>query len=61
MHLRRDASSWLTCWAGRVSPKGALARVLAVSIGGVGILFTGLVAAIGVQALNATLHIQRPR
>jgi Ion channel len=52
--------SGMTIGYGDLAPKGALARVLAVSIGCVGILFAGLVAAIGVQALNATLQQQSP-
>jgi len=51
--------SGMTIGYGDLAPKGVLARVLAVSIGCVGILFAGLVAAIGVQALNATLQAQR--
>ena len=52
--------SGMTIGYGDLAPKGALARVLAVGIGFVGILFAGLVAAVGVQALNATLQAKRP-
>jgi hypothetical protein len=51
--------SGMTIGYGDLAPKGTLARILAVSIGVVGILFAGLVAAVGVQALNATLQGQR--
>jgi Ion channel len=46
--------SGMTIGYGDLAPKGTVARILAVSIGFVGILFAGLVAAVGVQALNAT-------
>jgi len=51
--------SGMTIGYGDLAPKGTVARVLAVSIGFVGILFAGLVAAVGVQALNATLQAQK--
>jgi hypothetical protein len=41
---------------GDLVPKAALARVLAISIGLLGILLGGLVAAVGVQALLAALR-----
>jgi Ion channel len=47
--------SGLTIGYGDLVPKGALSRVLAISIGLTGILLAGLVAAVGVQALNAAL------
>jgi len=45
--------SGLTIGYGDLVPKAPLARVLAISIGVTGILLAGLVAAVGVQALNA--------
>jgi hypothetical protein len=45
--------SGLTIGYGDLVPKGPLARMLAVTIGFTGILFTALVAAVGVQALHA--------
>jgi hypothetical protein len=42
----------LTIGYGDLVPKAPLARVLAVSIGFTGVLLTGLVAAVGVQALQ---------
>jgi Ion channel len=45
--------SGLTIGYGDLVPKAPLARMLAVAIGMIGILMTGLVAAIGVQALLA--------
>jgi hypothetical protein len=48
--------SGLTIGYGDLVPKAPLARVLAVSIGLTGILLAGLVAAVGVQALQAALH-----
>ena len=45
--------SGLTIGYGDLAPKTHLARALAVMIGMTGILLTGLVAAIGVQALLA--------
>jgi hypothetical protein len=45
--------SGLTIGYGDLVPKAPLARMLAVAIGMTGILMTGLVAAIGVQALLA--------
>lgn len=46
--------SGLTIGYGDLAPKGGLARVLAISIGFTGILLGGLVAAVGVQALQST-------
>ena len=51
--------SGLTIGYGDLAPKGGLARVLAVSIGFTGILLGGLVAAVGVQALQSTAQAQR--
>ena len=51
--------SGLTIGYGDVVPSGPVARVLAIAIGFTGILLAGLVAAVGVQALNATLQAQR--
>lgn len=48
--------SGLTIGYGDLVPKSPLARVLAISIGLTGILLAGLVAAVGVQALQAALH-----
>lgn len=48
--------SGLTIGYGDLVPKAPLARVLAISIGLTGILLAGLVAAIGVQALQAALQ-----
>jgi hypothetical protein len=48
--------SGLTIGYGDLVPKGPLARMLAVTIGFTGILLTGLVAAVGVQALQAALR-----
>ena len=48
--------SGLTIGYGDLVPKAPLARVLAISIGLTGILLAGLVAAVGVQALQAALH-----
>ena len=47
--------SGLTIGYGDLAPKAPLARSLAVGIGFVGIVFSGLVAAVAVQALQATL------
>jgi hypothetical protein len=47
--------SGLTIGYGDLVPKSPLARTLAISIGFTGILLTGLVAAVGVQALQAAL------
>jgi hypothetical protein len=52
--------SGLTIGYGDLAPKATLARVLAVSIGFLGVLLTALVAAVGVQALNATQQAQNP-
>lgn len=51
--------SGLTIGYGDLVPKATLARALAISIGLTGILLAGLVAAIGVQALNAALGDRR--
>ena len=47
--------SGLTIGYGDLVPKTLLSRALAICIGFTGILLTGLVAAIGVQALTAAL------
>lgn len=52
--------SGLTIGYGDLAPKAPLARILAIGIGFIGILLGGMVAAIGVQALHATLQSQRP-
>ncbi|MCL4798102.1 MAG: hypothetical protein KJ025_00840 [Burkholderiales bacterium] len=51
----------LTIGYGDLVPKMLLSRALAVVIGITGILLTGLVAAIGVQALLATMQRNRER
>jgi hypothetical protein len=51
--------SGLTIGYGDLAPKAPLARILAITIGFIGILLTGLVAAVGVQALHATQQTQR--
>jgi hypothetical protein len=48
--------SGLTIGYGDLVPKAPLARVLAILIGLTGILLAGLVAAIGVNALNAAVR-----
>lgn len=53
--------SGLTIGYGDLVPKGPVSRALAVSIGLTGILLAGLVAAVGVQALNAALDESRDR
>jgi len=53
--------SGLTIGYGDLVPRAPLARVLAISIGLNGILLAGLVAAVGVQALNAALGSARSR
>ena len=45
--------SGLTIGYGDFVPKRPVSRTLAIAIGFLGILLTGLVAAVGVQALNA--------
>ena len=47
--------SGLTIGYGDLAPKFVLGRAIAIAIGFTGIVFTGLVAAIAVQALQATL------
>lgn len=47
--------SGLTIGYGDFAPKTMLGRLLAIGLGFLGILFTALVAAIGVHALNATI------
>jgi hypothetical protein len=47
--------SGLTIGYGDLVPKAPLARVLAIAIGLTGILLAGLVAAVGVNALNAAV------
>src|SRR5580765_5742888 len=44
----------LTIGYGDLTPRHLVSRLLAVSIGFAGIVLTGLVAAVGVQALDAT-------
>ena len=51
--------SGLTIGYGDLVPKTLLSRALAICIGFTGILLTGLVAAIGVQALTAALQETR--
>ncbi len=51
--------SGLTIGYGDLVPKTLLSRALAICIGFTGILLTGLVAAIGVQALTAALRETR--
>jgi Ion channel len=51
--------SGLTIGYGDLAPKGGLARVLAISIGFTGILLGGLVAAVGVHALQSIAQAQR--
>jgi len=51
--------SGLTIGYGDLAPKGTLGRMLAISIGFMGILLGGLIAAVGVQALHATQQPQR--
>ena len=51
--------SGLTIGYGDLVPKTLLSRALAIVIGMLGILLTGLVAAIGVQALLAAMRRQR--
>jgi ABC-type branched-subunit amino acid transport system substrate-binding protein len=53
--------SGLTIGYGDLAPKGGLARVLAITIGFTGILLGGLIAAVGVQALQSTAQAQRNR
>ena len=53
--------SGLTIGYGDLVPKSLLARALAIAIGMIGILMTGLVAAIGVQALLAVTEMRRDR
>jgi hypothetical protein len=51
--------SGLTIGYGDLVPKALLSRVLAIAIGLTGILLTGLIAAIAVQALLAAMHVDR--
>ena len=51
--------SGLTIGYGDLVPKSHLARALAICIGFTGILLTGLVAAVGVNALTAALQETR--
>jgi hypothetical protein len=51
--------SGLTIGYGDLVPKSSLARVLAISIGLSGILLSGLVVAVGVQAVSAALRESR--
>jgi hypothetical protein len=51
--------SGLTIGYGDLAPKALLSRALAVAIGLTGILLTGLIVAIGVQALVAAMQRQR--
>ena len=51
--------SGLTIGYGDLVPKSPLARMLAITIGFVGILLTGLVAALGVHALHAANKVRR--
>lgn len=53
--------SGLTIGYGDLVPKTLLSRALAICIGFSGILVTGLVAAIGVQALSAASREERER
>ena len=46
--------SGLTIGYGDFSPKTTVGRILAIGLGLLGILFTAMVAAVGVEALNAT-------
>jgi len=50
--------SGLTIGYGDLAPKAALARSLAIAIGFTGIILTGIVAAVAVQALHATQQPQ---
>jgi hypothetical protein len=53
--------SGLTIGYGDLVAKSALGRVLAISIGLTGILLSGLIAAVGVQALQTALqHRDKP-
>jgi Ion channel len=52
--------SGLTIGYGDLAPKAPLGRALAITIGFFGIVLTGLVAAVAVQALNATQQAQPP-
>jgi hypothetical protein len=47
--------SGLTIGYGDLAPKAPLARAMAIAIGFTGIILTGIVAAVAVQALQATL------
>ncbi len=51
--------SGLTIGYGDFVPKRPFSRTLAIAIGFIGILLTGLVAAVGVQALEAATRSER--
>jgi hypothetical protein len=51
--------SGLTIGYGDLAPKGTPGRVLAIAIGFIGIVVGGLIAAVGVQALEITQRAQR--
>lgn len=53
--------SGLTIGYGDLVPKTLLARTLAITIGIVGVLLTGLIAAVGVQALLEAMRRHRER
>jgi len=53
--------SGLTIGYGDLAPKGGLARALAITIGFTGILLVGLIAAVGVHALQSIAQAQRNR
>jgi hypothetical protein len=51
--------SGLTIGYGDFAPKAALGRAIAIAIGFTGIVLTGVVAAVAVQALHATLQAHK--
>jgi hypothetical protein len=51
--------SGLTIGYGDLAPKGGLGRALAIGIGFTGLLLGGLIAAVGVQALQSTVELRR--